>query len=517
MNDTRWTSEGVALLVLALLLVAARLYLDLSTSYTSDDAYITYRYAANLAEGKGWVYNSGEKVQGTSSPLYTTILGAVAGIGGADAVPFASKTISLIADVATLLIVWQLLSSLSLLARFISGALLALYPKAVLIGISGMEASLVVALMVLGLYLLARREPTMACLALGLLLLTRFDAIIWIATVIVFARAWREDVPARAISLLLLIFGSWVVFSHLYFGTWVPHSVIAKRVSWSHMFPVFDPMRILLGYLPFQSLYGWSAAVRGVAAVLLLVPPVVESVRLFRRRTWLAVFPAFFLVYNLAFSFGRVLMADWYYLPGYVAYFATLGSLVDYFTARWRFAARVGSSHVMACSFIVIILVVLLHSGARRWADNPAGILLRQNYRLGVWLEAHAVHDSRILLEPIGYVGWESGLYVDDYIGLVSSRIVAYRQRFAGADSWFMQFVKDTQPDYIVFRNWEVPSNRLFHGYGDGLFQSEFDREWFELVYKPVEWNPRAAEEDSVYLVLYQRIGRPSLAGGNVD
>ena len=36
-----------------------------------DDAYITYRYARNLATGRGFVYNPGEAVMGTTAPLST--------------------------------------------------------------------------------------------------------------------------------------------------------------------------------------------------------------------------------------------------------------------------------------------------------------------------------------------------------------------------------------------------------------------------------------------------------------
>ncbi len=37
---------------------------------TIDDAYITYRYSQNILEGHGLVYNPGERVLGTTTPLY---------------------------------------------------------------------------------------------------------------------------------------------------------------------------------------------------------------------------------------------------------------------------------------------------------------------------------------------------------------------------------------------------------------------------------------------------------------
>ena len=42
--------------------------LDLKFALDTDDAYITYRYARNLADGAGFVYNPGERVLGTTPP-----------------------------------------------------------------------------------------------------------------------------------------------------------------------------------------------------------------------------------------------------------------------------------------------------------------------------------------------------------------------------------------------------------------------------------------------------------------
>lgn len=41
-----------------------------------DDSYIFYSYARNLANGYGYVFNIGERVNATMSPLYTILLAA---------------------------------------------------------------------------------------------------------------------------------------------------------------------------------------------------------------------------------------------------------------------------------------------------------------------------------------------------------------------------------------------------------------------------------------------------------
>ena len=39
-----------------------------------DDSYIFYNYAKNIALGNGYVFNIGEKVNATTSPLYPLVL-----------------------------------------------------------------------------------------------------------------------------------------------------------------------------------------------------------------------------------------------------------------------------------------------------------------------------------------------------------------------------------------------------------------------------------------------------------
>src|SRR5271155_2471968 len=47
-----------------------------------DDAYASLRYASNLAQGLGFVFNPGERVLGTTSPLHTLMLATVIRIVG---------------------------------------------------------------------------------------------------------------------------------------------------------------------------------------------------------------------------------------------------------------------------------------------------------------------------------------------------------------------------------------------------------------------------------------------------
>ena len=62
------------LFIFALILLGLGLSLGIAP-YQLDDAYITYRYAANVIDGHGPVFNPGtEPVEGFSSPLWLLLL-----------------------------------------------------------------------------------------------------------------------------------------------------------------------------------------------------------------------------------------------------------------------------------------------------------------------------------------------------------------------------------------------------------------------------------------------------------
>jgi hypothetical protein len=90
------------------------------------------------------------------------------------------------------------------------------------------------------------------------------------------------------------------------------------------------------------------------------------------------------------------------------------------------------------------------------------------------------------MLEPIGYIGYVSDLYVYDFIGLVSHEITERRVNEGFSDRWFARFLKDHRPGYVMLRVDELRMNQfIYGGYGDELF-TPFERAWFDSAYQSV-------------------------------
>ncbi len=103
-------SATVAFVVAALALTALELHF---VNLTFDDAFISFRYADNLAAGRGLVFNPGERVEGYSNPLWTVLLAVPMwlGIGRWDLGPLVlAKCVGVVLAIATL---WLLRGVLS--------------------------------------------------------------------------------------------------------------------------------------------------------------------------------------------------------------------------------------------------------------------------------------------------------------------------------------------------------------------------------------------------------------------
>ncbi len=92
--------------LIVLLALAARL---IPGPRVVDDAYITFRYARNLIEGQGLVYNPGELVLGTTTPLFALIMAGMGAIGGQQtSYPWMALLVSAVADSLTCLLLLRL-------------------------------------------------------------------------------------------------------------------------------------------------------------------------------------------------------------------------------------------------------------------------------------------------------------------------------------------------------------------------------------------------------------------------
>ena len=210
-----------------------------------DDAYIIFRYAQNLLNGNGLVFNPGEPVFGITTPLFALLLATLGAPMGGAAAPFPTLALAVnaLADAGTCLLLIRLGRALDRPPAGILAALVwAVAPMSVTFAIGGMETSVFILLTTATLYFHSSRQPAAAALCAGLSLTTRPDALIFIGFWMLerARQAWgsgRRDrthppIGAAEIAGFLAPVALWAVFAWSTYGSPIPNSIVAKTSAY---------------------------------------------------------------------------------------------------------------------------------------------------------------------------------------------------------------------------------------------------------------------------------------------
>jgi len=214
--------------------LAALAYLGWRLPIKSDDAFITFRVARNLADGAGMVYNPGERVQVSSTPLYCLLLAASRRATGCD-ITTASRFwefLALAADIA--LLCW--IATAAGYGRWIwLIPLLAVAEPVVVFLSKGMESAVFMAFILGALIASGRERPLWSAAMLAGAVLTRLDGLI-LAPILAARRlkrlVAREETGRewlRTCAAQLAIFAAitlpWFLFAWFYFGNPLPVTI----------------------------------------------------------------------------------------------------------------------------------------------------------------------------------------------------------------------------------------------------------------------------------------------------
>jgi hypothetical protein len=213
-------------LAAAIAVVGAAVIVALFHGLRHDDAYITFQYARNLATGVGYVFNPGEPVQGASSPLFTWLMAVVYLLLG-DVVATAAVVVNAFAVGAQAWILYRMLRDAApytavAVAAF---AVLDLFSTHFLLAL---ETGTATALALATVWSLHAGRTRGCGLFLALAFLCRNDAALLVPVVVV-VHAWRHrKLPWDTLLIAGTLVAPWLLFSQLYFGSVLPHTLGAK-------------------------------------------------------------------------------------------------------------------------------------------------------------------------------------------------------------------------------------------------------------------------------------------------
>ena len=443
-----------------------------------DDAYITFRYARNIARGDGFVYNPGERVLGTTTPLYTLAMAGLSILFRTDHYPPLAVGLNAIADGAACALLVPLGLALSGRRRvgIAAGALYAIAPYSVTFAIGGLETSVGVLLLIATALLYLRKHSGWAVTA-ALAILTRPDTLILIAPLGLdhlsrSVMALRKT-PLRLVlietfkpvAIAMTLLAPWLLFATLYFGSPIPHSIAAKTVAYQ-LEPIEGFKRLLQHYTtPFfeQNTFSSGTVLLSLLIIYLSLSliAILAALRLDPRSFAITLYP---FIYFAVFALANPLIFRWYLTPPLPFYFLLiltgLAQVSEGLTQRLRPART-------APIIFGIISLFFFGLSLREWKPTPdhgpnrpapdmAWFKLEQIYtQVGQRLTTEIGPNTVVAAGDIGALGYFSNAKILDTLGLVSPQVTAYyplpRDQLVINYAISADLIADLQPDYVVF------------------------------------------------------------------
>jgi hypothetical protein len=450
-EPTHRYSQSVIIIAL-LLAIAARL---LPGQRLVDDAYITFRYARNLITGQGFVYNPGEPVLGTTTPLYTLLLATLASLTGFHDFPTLSITINALAGAGAVWLLYMLGKRFAgHWAPAVTAAILwAVAPYSVTFAIGGMETDLTVALLLATSYAHLTDRPRAMAVLSALALLARPDTVILLGLLWFDLTLAKRRVPWQEGFITLALLVPWLIFGVLTFGSPLTNSIAAKSITY-RLPPEAGFVRLLQHYATpfFEHEVLPSIVVFGVFVVYCVLCAV-GGLQTFRRerRTWPLI--AYPFAYFIVFAVANPLLFRWYLSPPLPFYFLLI------LTGVWTTAggiARWNTRHIKTDSarpipaaqnppstirqpqaailslFSIAALALTLNAwdlhpdhGPDRPAPGMAWFKLELLYEQAADVVlSHAgpteAKTATLCASDIGMLGYRTGMHILDTVGLVT-------------------------------------------------------------------------------------------------
>ena len=413
-----------------------------------DDSWIHLHFARNLAEGRGFVYNPGRWVAGSTAPLWTLLLAAGDAVAGASVTT--AKALGVACAVAASLVTRRaaLAWGADPVAAGVAGVALLWMGPVAWGALSGMEVTLA-ALLVAGALLAHARDRLFATVLLGALAVAARPEAALLLPLLALARPLTLRRLAVFVVIPALVIAPVVAFSYATVGAPYPATAAAKveggLLGW--LGGIREPLALTLAVRPWAFLREWAGWLWRTHALLplALVPAVAVVWR--RHGRALGVVALALGLHPL----GMALLAP-YRGPGFQEgrysihllplAVVVLASALAGAAPRWRRAALL---------VWLVLALATLAPAAERYAWGVQNIEAMQ-VRLGRWVAANTPPGARLAVNDIGAIAWVSRREIIDLMGLVTPEILPYRRR---GEEGIIRFIGEVCPDYVViFPTW---------------------------------------------------------------
>lgn len=431
-----------------------------------DDSWIHLQFARNLADGQGFSFNPGVPSSGSTAPLWTILLSVPLAAGLSPVLAGKLLGVALVALTAV---------SGAMLARrldgsawcaLLAGVAIAISPRVVWAGLSGMEVPLYMALTTLSLLLYARASEAPAAPGVGWAVCAGLAGWARPETLVaggVLALAWmldgaRDETGRRArgwwrplavlatIVLAFIAFNLWVggrplpnTFYAKHYGMGTVASLGEGRLADAALDAARYPVNLTGELIWWLASHGGLLFGAALPGVLLLLRP--GAARKRAGLTVLGVLVATPLAKGLVAPQPIMLVHD----GRYVLHLLVLG-LVVCAVGVSALSALTGARRTLAALAVAALAQIggATYAAMSTYAAEVKNINDLQ-VRTGLWLAAHTAPDARIATNDIGAIAYFSRRVILDTEGLITPDAI-WDKRMWRID----RFLARSRPDVVV-------------------------------------------------------------------
>jgi hypothetical protein len=464
-------------IILFILSNLVTLLFALYTDHRWEDWYITFKASKNLALGNGLVYTIGERVHTFTSPIGTLIpafLSYISGNKNDEFVIWSFRVISSISLSLSGLILFRLTQKLNF-SKILSYLLLAAIFTHLLIvdfSINGMETAFMLLFLSMFISLMIVEEKNhliKLALVMAALMYTRPDSFVYFGSIALgffifnpktsFSKTRIDFVLTllKAGAISIAIYLPWIVFTSIYYGSPIPHTITAKALTnnYSALYLLIELIKT-----PYYIAWGYSTLVSSVFSPPYWFLSDWPNVHVFSKT--LAFVPALYFLLPKgsknarAISFGICLMIFYllkisgqgampWYLPN-----VALPIIVVFFIIIHHHYNSLRLNLYGLSAVLITFNIFILFTGAKSLKAQQNIVEFGNRKQIGLWLKEHSQKNESVFLECLGYIGYYSELKTYDFPGMSSPEVVQSRKKLNTDD--YAALINDLNPDWLVLR-----------------------------------------------------------------
>ena len=463
--------------VIALAACIIRLVFWAYTDRNWEDALITVLHSENFASGLGLThYHPGQApVHGFTSPLSVLIplVADFVHVGwGLGFLKFVSALLSIPTVVLAAAVASHRAFHVNVWLVYLLCGYLAFEHHQILWGMAGMETQVAVFVLFLTLYSVLIQAPTALGISMALCLYARPDFAIFLIPVVAYIFLTAKTSLIRILSIAGGTYAPWLIFTTLYYGSPVPHTILAKNLGYSRWTARTPFLSQAFWSNTWARIHDWIFLPMGpafaghgsgfikfaddglISRMCILVILLGCAAMIFRFHKFYIIPLGSLLAYSLYYIYFVPAIFGWYLVP-----FSAINCLLLVFALNALFDTfilpiRIPVLSQIACvayllPFIVIVPVTFkAERDIQRYIEDPV------RKAVGEYLFAHKKPGQTVGAEPLGYIAYYSRMPEYDYPGLASREVTDFLQKNPGR-RMLEQMLEFLRPDWIALRGYE--------------------------------------------------------------